>query len=160
MTSLPQGEGFMIRAEDPVGETARQLIEALCSEMSERYGRPPSPFSSSEAAKTKEVFLVARSAGRPVGCGALRRFEDETAEIKRMYVAPEGRRGGIGRKIIAELERHAVQFGYKRIVLETGIRQPEAQRMYESCAYKRIPAFGNYMGNPTSVCYEKMMPEL
>jgi putative acetyltransferase len=158
MTGPADAKTLTICAHDPIGETAQQLIQALCSEMSERYGRPPSPFSLAEGAKAREVFLVARLAGHAVGCGALRRIDDEKAEIKRMYVAPAGRRNGIARQIIAELESQAVQFGYRAVLLETGIRQPEAQALYESCGYRRIPAFGNYAGNPTSVCYEKVLP--
>jgi len=105
----------------------------------------------------RTIFLIARLDNEPVGCGAVRRIDDETAEVKRMYVAPAGRRKGIARRILAELERSAVDFGYKAIRLETGILQPEAQRLYESCGYKRIAAFGHYAGNPTSVCYEKVL---
>jgi putative acetyltransferase len=148
-----------IESDDPVGETARKLIDDLCAEMSERYGTPPSPFSSSEAAQPATTFLVARLGGQPVGCGALRRIENGVAEIKRMYVAPAARRQGIARAILAELERSARDFGYRTIRLETGIRQPEAQRLYESLGYHRIPAFGPYVGNPTSVCYEKKLDE-
>jgi len=152
-----ESPSLTIEAADPIGETARELIEALCAEMSERYGTPPSPFSSSEAAAPRTVFLVARWDGKAVGCGALRRFEDSIAEIKRMYVAPAGRRKGIARRILMELERHAEAYGYRSIRLETGIRQPEAQRLYESLGYARIAAFGSYVGNPTSVCYGKFM---
>lgn len=105
----------------------------------------------------RAVFLVARLSGQPVGCGALRRFDDHTAEIKRMYVAPAGRRQGIARRILMELERHAHEFGYRAIRLETGVRQPDAQRLYESLGYQRIAAFGPYAGNPTSVCYERVI---
>jgi hypothetical protein len=92
MTGPTDAKTLTICADDPIGETAQQLIQALCSEMSERYGRPPSPFSSAERTEAREVFLVARLAGHAVGCGALRRIDDEKAEIKRMYVAPAGRR--------------------------------------------------------------------
>lgn len=146
-----------IEPVDPVGEVARELIHALCSEMSERYGAPPSPFSPSEAAAPRTVFLVARLSGQPVGCGALRWFDVHTAEIKRMYVAPPGRRKGIARRILIELEQHAHEFDYRAVRLETGVRQPEAQRLYESLGYQRIAAFGPYAGNPTSVCYERIL---
>jgi putative acetyltransferase len=149
--------GLTIEAADPIGESARELIHALCSEMSERYGSPPSPFSLSEAAAPRTVFLLARLHGGPVGCGALRRIDDHTAEIKRMYVAPSGRRQGIARHILVALEWHAQEFGYRAIRLETGIRQPEAQRLYEAVGYRQIAAFGPYVGNPTSVCYERVI---
>jgi putative acetyltransferase len=153
----PETVALTIEAADPIGEVARGLIHDLCAEMSERYGAPPSPFSPSEAAMPRTVFLVARLSGQPVGCSALRRFDDDTAEIKRMYVAPGGRRKGIARRILVELERHAREFGYCAIRLETGIRQPEAQRLYESLGYRRIDAFGPYIGNPTSICYERVL---
>jgi putative acetyltransferase len=151
--------GLTIEPDDPVGATARNLIHDLCAEMSERYGKPPSPFSSSEASAPRTVFLVARRQGQPVGCGALRSLDDDTAEIKRMYVAPAGRRQGIARRILLELERQAREFGYRTIRLETGIRQPEAQQLYEFLGYRRIVAFGPYVGNPTSVCFEKSIGE-
>lgn len=157
MTQTTESLTLAIESADPIGETARELIHALCSEMSQRYGTPPSPFSPSEAAAPRTVFLLARLSGQPVGCGALRRFDDHTAEIKRMYVAPAGRRKGIARRILGELERHAQAFSYRAIRLETGIRQPEAQRLYESLGYRRIAAFGPYVGNPTSICYERVL---
>lgn len=147
-----------ISADDPIGETARNLIHDLCAEVGARYGTPPSPFSLSEAAAERTIFLIARLDNQPVGCGAIRRIDEDAAEVKRMYVAPAGRRRGIARRILAELERSAVDFGYRAIRLETGILQPEAQRLYESCGYKRIAAFGHYVGNQTSVCYEKELP--
>lgn len=157
MTKLPEPPALTIEKGDPIGEIARGLIHALCSEMSERYGTPPSPFSLAEASAPRTAFLVARLRGQPVGCGAFRWLDDHTAEIKRMYVAPAGRRQGIARCLLLELERHASDFGYRVVRLETGIRQPEAQRLYESLGYQRIPAFGCYRGNPTSVCYEKVL---
>ena len=105
----------------------------------------------------RTVFLVVRLGGQPVGCGALRQIDEDTAEIKRMYVAPAGRRQGMARRILIELERRALSFGYRAIRLETGIRQPEAQHLYESLGYQRIAGFGPYIGNPTSVCYEKVL---
>lgn len=154
MTWEAETTGVTIEAADPVGEVARGLIAALCGEMSERYGTAPSPFSAAEAAAPRTVFLVARRHGEAVGCGALRRFDDTTAEIKRMYVAPAGRRRGIARTILLALQRHARAFGYRVIRLETGILQPEAQRFYEALGYQRIPAFGPYVGSPHSLCYE------
>lgn len=146
-----------IAVDDATGETARKLIHDLCTELSERYGTPPSPFLPSEAAAARTAFLVARLGGQPVGCGAIRRIDNHTAEVKRMYVAPAGRRKGIARRIMAELESRAIDFGYRVIRLETGIHQPDAQRLYESCGYRRIAAFGHYVGNSTSVCYEKVL---
>lgn len=147
-----------VSAADPVGAVAQKLIQDLCSEMSARYGSPPSPFSPSEAASPRTVFLIASSRAVPAGCGALRQIDQETAEIKRMYVAPASRRQGIARRILSDLERHATDFGYRAVRLETGVRQPEAQSLYESLGYRRIPSFGPYAANSSSVCFEKILP--
>lgn len=146
-----------IETDDPVGETAQKLIGELCAEMSARYGAPPNPFSLAEAAAPRSIFLVARLRGDPVGCGALRPFDYETAEIKRMYVAPSGRRQGVARQILVALERYAQQLNYRTIRLETGIRQPEAQQLYQAMGFRLIEAFGPYIGNPTSMCFEKLL---
>jgi putative acetyltransferase len=146
-----------IAPDDPVGGPAQKLIHELCEELSGRYGAPPSPFSPSEAGVARTTFLVARLGGQPIGCAALRRIDDDMAELKRMYVAPGGRRKGIARRILEQLEQKAREFGYRAIRLETGVLQPEAQRLYESCGYRRIPAFGQYIGNPISICYEKIL---
>lgn len=148
-----------ITPEDAGGATAQQLITALCAELSKRYDNPRSPFSPGDASAPRTVFLVARLDGEPVGCGGLRRIDDTTAEIKRMYVAPSGRRRGIARRLLAELERTALGFGYHVLRLETGIYQDEAMGFYQSCGYQRIPAFGHYIGSAISVCYEKLLED-
>jgi GNAT superfamily N-acetyltransferase len=86
----------------------------------------------------------------------LRPLADDTVEIKRMYVRPAARGLGLGRRILAALETAAESMGARRIVLETGAYQPEAQALYERSGYRRIPCFGAYAGDPLSVCYERL----
>jgi GNAT superfamily N-acetyltransferase len=103
------------------------------------------------------VFVVARFNGQAVGCGALRALEPGIAEIKRMFVEPIARRQGIGRKILRALEESARQFGYETLRLETGVRQPGAIRLYETCGYKHIEPYGPYTADPLSCCFEKLL---
>jgi len=103
------------------------------------------------------VFLVVRSAGRPVGCGAVRRLDAQTAEIKRMYVVTDFRGQGVARRLLAALESESAALGISRLVLETGVRQPEALALYERAGFSRIPAFGEYVGSPLSVCMAKRL---
>jgi ribosomal protein S18 acetylase RimI-like enzyme len=151
------GKGVSIGAEDPLGPAAEELVKALCTEMAGRYGREPSPFSMAELAGARAIFLVARMDGQPVGCGAIRRFDEKTAEVKRMYVAQSARGRGIARRILAELEKFAREAGYELVKLETGTLQPEAQGLYKSLGYYPIPSFGKYLEDPTSVCFEKSL---
>jgi GNAT superfamily N-acetyltransferase len=155
MTFLSDSSTITVTTDDPNGEVATHLIHDLCSELSVRYGTPSSPFSPDEALAPQAGFVVARLGGQPIGCGALRRIDEATAEVKRMYVVPHGRRRGIGRRILHALEQLAVGFNYRAIRLETGLEQPEAIGLYESSGYHRIAAYGYHIGDPRSVCFEK-----
>jgi ribosomal protein S18 acetylase RimI-like enzyme len=105
------------------------------------------------------AFLVAYvpDVGSAVGCGAVRRIDEVTAEIKRMYVAPAGRGCGIGKQVLAELEAEARRLGVRRLVLETGPRQPEALALYRGAGFTEIPLFGEYVGSEFSICMEKVL---
>jgi putative acetyltransferase len=155
----PNNNRISVRAEDPSGEAAEQLVRELCVEIGSRYvdqaDNGPSPFDMSEVTVPRSAFFIARIDNCPVGCVALRPMDSESAEIKRMYVAAAARRRGIGLLLLAELERIAAGFNYKILRLETGFRQPEAIALYEKSGFKRIPAFGPYIGNPVSICFEK-----
>ena len=103
------------------------------------------------------VFLVEREDGRAIGCGGVCRFDETRAELKRMYVLPEARGRGLGRRLLVELEAEARRLGYAGIVLETGDRQPEAVGLYESAGYERIPCYGVYATRALSLCFEKRL---
>ena len=147
--------GLIVIPEDPRCEAATSLLDALCAELSERYRRPPSPFSVEEALAPRATLVVARLNGEPVSCGALRCIDAATVEIKRMYVVPTARRLGIAKRVLAELERCAAGFGHKRIILETGVFQPEAIALYYAVGYTRTEAYGRYVGNPDARCFGK-----
>ena len=110
-----------------------------------------------EAAGPRSGLVVAWLDQRPVGCGALRQIDDATVEVKRMYVVPEARRQGIARRILAELERLAAGFGYRKIILETGSFQPEALVLYPAAGYQPTERYGRYVGNPQAHCFTKIL---
>jgi GNAT superfamily N-acetyltransferase len=88
----------------------------------------------------------------------VRRLDETTAEIKRMYVDPSVRGRGIGRAIVAALEREARLVDLTTIVLETGTRLASAIKLYEAMGYARIPLFGEYLLSPdTSLCFGKSL---
>ena len=90
-----------------------------------------------------------------VGCGAFKPYSDDTAEIKRMYVKPEFRGQRIAQNILTELEAWAGESGFTTAVLETGLKQPEAIRLYERSGYQRIENYGQYVGVENSICMKK-----
>ena len=140
---------------------ARRLVEAALAELAGRYGGPgdETPVDATEFDPPDGVFLIAWRNGEAVGCGGWRTadgFED-AAEIKRMYVAPAARGLGVARALLAALEESARQAGMKRVLLETGDRQPEAIALYERVGYERIPNFGHYRAEPGCVSFGRSL---
>lgn len=92
-----------------------------------------------------------------VGCGAIKHFNKQTVEIKRMFVSAEQRGKGIASGILGELETWATELGYTRTILETGLRQIEALHLYAKQGYERIPNYGQYEVMDNSRCFEKLL---
>ena len=103
--------------------------------------------------------VIAYHDNEPVGCGAMKILSNDIAEIKRMYTHPAFRGKGIGAGILGALESWALEAVFNSCVLETGIRQPDAIRLYEKCGYHRIPNYGPYAGKTTSVCFKKLLSD-
>jgi putative acetyltransferase len=101
--------------------------------------------------------IVAFENGKPVGCGAIRKFAPGVMEVKRMYTEPAYRGKGIATQILAELENRAKELNCHACVLETGKRQPEAISLYKKNGYTQIPNYGQYTSMENSVCFEKKL---
>jgi len=130
------------------------LVSALVEELDERY-----PGLSEEEPPPRDLLIavVAYDGDTPVGCGALREFEPGVGEVKRMFVLPAARGQGAARRMLDALEAQGQRMGYSAVRLGSGVRQPEALALYESCGYRRIPLFGDYEGAELCVCYEKAL---
>ncbi len=102
-------------------------------------------------------FLVARRAGVAVGCGALVVGGDSTAEIKRMWVAPQARGASLGRRLLAALEQIGAAERIATLQLETGIHNTEALALYRRAGYTEIGPFGAYAPDLLSVFIEKRL---
>jgi putative acetyltransferase len=135
------------------------LATAQQAEMRRLYGGVGDIGPVREAAMFVEpggAFLVVRDdAGRAVGCGGVCRFDETRAELKRMYVVPQARGAGLGRRLLEELEAEARRLGYAGVVLETGDRQAAALGLYASAGYERIPCYPPYSERSLSLCFEK-----
>ena len=109
-------------------------------------------FNSIDVLKEVVVTYVSENA---VGCGAIKKFDNSIVEVKRMFVSLDNRGTGVAQKILQELETCAKELGYKKCILETGVRQVEAVKFYKKCGYKIIPNYGQYQGMENSICFEK-----
>jgi putative acetyltransferase len=163
VVALGQGEGMSttsisIRAAALVSDEARALIAALDAELSHTYpeeGATHFRLDEAEVGPGRGAFLVAYRGGEPVGCGAVRKIDAATAELKRMYVSPALRGAGLGKKLLEALEMEARALGASRLVLETGTRQAVAIGLYERAGFIRVAPFGEYVECPLSLCMAK-----
>ena len=141
--------------DDAAGEALRAAQRA---ELDSRYGSDDHEPGAAPSAADIDVFLVAVTpSGRAIGCGALRRLDAHSAEVKRMYVEPASRGSGVAAALLRSLEERALARGWTTLRLETGPAQPDAIRFYEREGYRPIPLYGVYVGSDLSLCYERAL---
>jgi putative acetyltransferase len=144
-----------IKAERPDHPDAVALITELEAHLASRYpAESRHGFSVRQLIDQQVAFFVLRADGRPAGCGGILLVGAEFGELKRMYVRPEFRGAGHGRRLIARLADHARAHGVTVLRLETGVFQEEAIRLYERAGFRPIPPFPPYRADPNSRCYE------
>jgi ribosomal protein S18 acetylase RimI-like enzyme len=131
-----------VAQDDPL---AAPLLAELAVEYAERYGGDEQAilawlrgYPAAEFASPGGGLLIGLLDGRPVTGGAFRRFDEATAELKRIWTDSAHRRRGHARALLAELEAIIVARGYRRVYLTTGDRQPEAEALYLSTGYVRL----------------------
>ena len=133
------------------------LVKLLDTDLANRDGEDHSFYSQFNKLDNIKHALVIYLNDNPVGCGAIKEFETDSMEVKRMYIMPEFRGQGLATQVLIELENWAKELGYKNCVLETGKRQPEAITLYKKNHYKPIPNYGQYVGIENSLCFQKIL---
>lgn len=134
-------------------DDAQLLTAEVQAEYVRRYGGQgdTAPVDTTEFEGDGGAFFLVYVDDVPAAMGGWRHHGDEDAEIKRMFVRPQFQRRGLARLILSHLEVTAAAVGISRLILETGLEQPEAISMYRSAGYEDIPPFGFYVGDPLSV---------
>ena len=131
------------------------LVKPLDADLAQRDGDDHAFYAQFNTIDRIKHVVLAYEDGIPMGCGAIKEYAPETAEIKRMYVPPEGRKKGIASAVLSELEKWAAELSYRHCILETGKRQPEAIGLYRKNGYAMIPNYGQYADTENSVCFAK-----
>jgi putative acetyltransferase len=148
----------IVQIASPRLREARELIAELDAYLGKLYPPERNYLLDVESLCSPEItFLVARCDAAAVGCGALRRRDEHSAELKRMYVRAQYRGYGVARALLAALEEQARSWGTRLLLLETGVDQPEALSLYESAGYRRRDRYGEYGGESSSVFMEKLL---
>lgn len=147
-----------IAVETPLQADVRALVAELNAALLELT--PPEHcyhLTVEQMAGHDTTVFIARDGGLAVGCGALKRHDRATGEVKRMYTRPSHRGQKIGAQIVARVEALARQEGLKRLVLETGDRHPAAWTVYERAGFSRCGPVLDYPDSEWSVFYEKSL---
>jgi GNAT superfamily N-acetyltransferase len=126
----------------------QRLLAAMTDEIDELYDDREGSIhdisaSTAEMSPPHGALLLVRVDGEDVGCGGLKRLDDNTCEIKRMYLEPEWRSRGLSGQLLTALEDRARGLGYTRARLDTGDRQPSAKRLYEGAGYRQIDDYND-----------------
>jgi DNA-binding MarR family transcriptional regulator/N-acetylglutamate synthase-like GNAT family acetyltransferase len=135
-----------VAVADPDHPLAQFCLSQYFAELDGRFdtGFDPTaslPADPDEMRLPAGLFLLATLRGEPIGCGALKFHGRQPTELKRMWVAPNTRGLGVGRRLLTELERHAVEHGTRTVRLETNRSLVEAVTMYRSAGYREVEAF-------------------
>ena len=131
------------------------LVKLLDADLAVRDGAEHLFYAQFNKIDRLNHVVVAYENDAPVGCGALKEYELNAMEVKRMYVAPTSRGKGIATAVLTALESWAAELSYRKCVLETGKKQPEAIALYRRQGYQIIPNYGQYKDVENSVCFEK-----
>jgi GNAT superfamily N-acetyltransferase len=145
---LTRTTAIEVNVELPDSADGRWCIERYFLELAERFDTGFDPIKSNPASdedliSPRGFFVVARVDGHPVGCGALKRKDPTTGEIKRMWTVSFARRRGVARKVLHTLEAIARQSGLTTLQLETNRTLTEAQALYRKEGYLEVDAFND-----------------
>jgi putative acetyltransferase len=142
---------------DSDNQDFRVLVAQLDSYLQMRDGDMHAFFSQYNKIDHIKYVLVAYHENTPIACGALKQYDHNTMEIKRMFVVADWRKKGVASKVLAELEAWSKALNFERCILETGENLPEAIQLYHKNNYKLIPNYGQYVDVAISHCFEKIL---
>ncbi|CAN7436787.1 GNAT family N-acetyltransferase [Devosia sp. LjRoot3] len=151
----------------PTDPVALPLVEQLTDEYQTRYGnyfeeggavQEMNRYPAERFAAPDGAFVLLLRNERPIAGGAFMRYDETTAEFKRVWTDKDFRRQGLAKRVLIELEEQAIRQGYERVYLTTGFRQPEARGLYLTTGYS---ALFDLEANPEDIqilAFEKALP--
>ncbi|MFT5253581.1 MAG: putative acetyltransferase [Flavobacteriales bacterium] len=131
------------------------LIQALDIDIALRDGEEHTFYAQFNKTDDIKNVIVLYENETAIGCGAFKIYKDKIAEIKRMYVAHEGRGKGIATQILVDLQQWATEHHFTSCILETGKKYPEAIALYLKNGFTITANYGQYIGIDDSICFHK-----
>jgi len=134
-----------------------KLVQLLDADLKIRDGDDHDFYHQFNGIENLPYVVLAYKDDVVIACGALKEYNTQTFEIKRMYVSESQRGRGVASELLEELEAWSMERGVYKCVLETGINQPEAIGLYRKNHYVQIENYGQYKGVDASLCFEKIL---
>lgn len=134
-----------------------ELIKLLDEDLGERYGELQKQYDRHNKVDYINEVIIIYKDKIPAACGAFKKYNNNSAEIKRIFVRRENRQQGFAKLIMSKLEEWTKNEGYKFAILETGKKQHEAINLYKNLGYEVIENYAPYIGNTNSVCMKKTL---
>jgi putative acetyltransferase len=135
----------------------QSLVRLLDEYLAEKDGAEHSYYAQFNKLDKIRHVVVVYNDEEPIGCGAFKQYDEQTVEIKRMFVHSDFRGQRVGKLILSELEIWAGELKFAECILETGWKQIEAVRLYQRSGYEIIPNYDQYIGVENSVCLRKIL---
>lgn len=148
---------IQIERTDSTNRDFIELVQYLDLDLARRNGESNDFFVAYNNIQYIQHVALAIVDGKAITCGAFKQYDENTLELKRMYCREEYRGKGFAVKVLNALEQWAKELGYRRLILETGEKMPEAIGLYKKCGYSIIPNFGPYENVASSICFEKII---
>lgn len=146
---------IQLRKTDATSADFRALVSQLDADLDERYGAQQDFYGQFNALDTIKHVIIAYDGDTAVACGAIKAFDKDAMEVKRMYVQKTMRGRGIATQVLKHLENWARSLGYVTCILQLADNQAEALALYSKNGYVRTANFGQYMGDEQSICMRK-----
>ncbi|MFZ6010045.1 MAG: GNAT family N-acetyltransferase [Bacteroidota bacterium] len=146
----------LIRTSSDHGDFTN-LVRRLDAELWERYEELQAQYARHNKVEKNNTVVLAYADNLPSGCGCFKKYNDDTVEVKRMFVAHDHRGKGIAGLILKELECWAKELGYSKVILETGLKQPEAIGLYKKAGFVVTENYEPYVNMKESVCMQKFL---
>ena len=146
-----------LHRSDATDPDFRFLVQQLDADLDDRYGAQQDFYGQFNALDSIKYVVVAYGVGAPIACGAIKAFDAEAMEVKRMFVQKQSRGRGLATQILKELEDWARSLGYVACILQLAGNQAEALALYRKNGYQQTANFGQYIGDEDSICMRKQL---
>lgn len=146
-----------LHRSDAANPDFRFLVQQLDADLDDRYGTQQDFYGQFNALDSIKHVVVAYEAEQPIACGAIKAFDTEAMEVKRMFVQKQARGKGLATQVLKELEEWARSLGYTACILQLAGNQAEALALYNKNGYEQTANFGQYIGDEDSICMRKRL---